>query len=49
MRRVLGLLLDDLGIEVKRYMKPTFARPAPTELSQRIAEEVDVVVEGLAD
>ncbi len=42
-------LCGDRGIEVKRYMKPTFARPAPTELSQRIAEEVDVVVEGLAD
>lgn len=37
------------GIGVKRYTKPTFARPAPTALRQTIAAEVDVVVEGLAD
>ena len=37
------------GITVKRYAKPTFARPAPTELRQQIASEVDVVIEGLAD
>lgn len=42
-------LFDARGIEVKRYQKPTFARPAPTDLSQTIAAEVDVVVEGLAD
>ena len=41
--------LGDRGIEVKRYTKPTFARPAPTDLAQQIAAEVDVVVEGLAD
>jgi len=41
--------LGERGIAVKRYAKPTFARPAPTDLSQQIAEEVDVVVEGLAD
>jgi hypothetical protein len=37
------------GIEVKRYRKPTFTRLAPTAVKQRIAAEVDVVVEGLAD
>ena len=37
------------GITVKRYKKPTFPRPAPIELIQQIASEVDVVVEGLAD
>lgn len=37
------------GAAVNRYRKPTFARPAPTELHQQIATEVDVVVEGLAD
>ena len=42
-------LFSDQGIEVKRYAKPTFARPAPTDLAQTIASEVDVVVEGLAD
>lgn len=37
------------GVDIKRYRKPTFARPAPVALSQRIATEVDVIVEGLAD
>lgn len=37
------------GIAVKRYTKPTFARPAPTALRQQIATEVDAVIEGLAD
>ena len=41
--------LSATGIGVKRYVKPTFARPAPTELRQQIATEVDAVVEGLAD
>ena len=42
-------LFEADGIEVKRYSKPTFTRPAPTDLAQTIAAEVDVVVEGLAD
>jgi hypothetical protein len=42
-------LLGERGIQVKRYAKPTFARPAPTDLAQTIAAEVDVVIEGLAD
>ena len=37
------------GVAVKRYRKPTFARPAPLDLTQQIATEVDLVVEGLAD
>lgn len=37
------------GIGVRRYSKPTFARPAPVELRQQIATEVDAVIEGLAD
>lgn len=41
--------LAALGITVRRYSKPTFTRPAPTELKQKIAAEVDVLVEGLAD
>jgi hypothetical protein len=45
----IGERLTAGGITVKRYEKPTFARPAPTELRQRIATEVDVVIEGLAD
>lgn len=41
--------LGGMGIEVKRYSKPTFTRIAPTELKQQIAAEVDLLVEGLAD
>ncbi|MBT6274713.1 MAG: hypothetical protein HOI95_11330 [Chromatiales bacterium] len=41
--------LVQTGITVKRYIKPTFARPAPTPLRQQIATEVDALVEGLAD
>ena len=42
-------LLTSRGVAVKRYKKPTFTRPAPVDLGQRIASEVDVVIEGLAD
>ena len=38
-----------MGIGVKRYKKPTFTRPAPTELKQQIATECNLVIEGLAD
>ena len=41
--------LAAMGIEVKRYNKPTFTRVAPTELKQQMAAEVDLLVEGLAD
>ena len=41
--------LTQLGITVKRYMKPTVARPAPIPLRQQIVGEVNVVIEGLAD
>jgi hypothetical protein len=37
------------GITVRRYSKPTFAKPAPEELRRRIAAEADFVVEALAD
>lgn len=42
-------LLAERGVAVKRYRKPTFTRPAPADLGQKIASEVDVVIEGLAD
>ena len=42
-------LLSGKGITVKRYMKPTVAKPAPLPLRQQIIGEVDVVIEGLAD
>ena len=41
--------LTERGITVKRYMKPTMARPAPLPLRQQIGTEVDLVFEGLAD
>lgn len=45
----LEALLADRGVNVQRYRKPTFTRTAPTELKQRISDECDVLVEGLAD
>ncbi len=45
----LDAMLSEKGITVKRYSKPTFTRVAPAELKQQIADEVDIVVEGLAD
>ena len=41
--------LNARGLRTKRYMKPTFSRPAPDELQQQIATECDVVIEALAD
>jgi hypothetical protein len=41
--------LTERGITVKRYMKPTVAKPAPVPLSQQIGMEVNLVIEGLAD
>ena len=35
--------------EVIHVKKPTFTRPAPTELLVDLAEQVDFVIEGLAD
>ena len=37
------------GSKLKRYRKPTFAKPAPEELRSRIAAESDFVIEALAD
>ena len=45
----LGELLTGQRVAVKRYKKPSFARPAPTALRQQIAAECQLVVEGLAD
>ena len=42
-------LLAGRGSTVKRYRKPTAGRTLPKDLEQAIVEEVDVVVEGLAD
>jgi hypothetical protein len=45
----LGERLGERGIAFKHYAKPTNTRPAPIALSQQIATEVDVVIEGLSD
>jgi hypothetical protein len=41
--------LQQQGLIVKRYKKPTFARVAPIELKQEISTACDAVVEALAD
>lgn len=42
-------LLHQLGVDTRRYSKPTFTRVAPDSLKQQIATECDLVVEALAD
>ena len=44
-----AMLLSDLGAEVIRYAKPTFARVAPVDLKQEITTQCNVVIEALAD
>ena len=41
--------LTQMGVSVKRYMKPTFAKPAPVDLRHEIATQCDAVIEALAD
>lgn len=45
----LAELLADRGVAVRRYAKPTFARPAPIDLRYEISTTCDVVIEALAD
>ncbi len=42
-------LLTERGATVHRYMKPTFAKPAPVDLRHEIATNCDAVIEALAD
>ena len=42
-------LLAERGLEVRRYRKPTFTKPAPIDLRHEIATQCDVVIEALAD
>jgi hypothetical protein len=37
------------GVTVRRYAKPTFAKPAPVDLRHEIALHCEVVIEALAD
>ena len=45
----LEALLTERGAHVLRYAKPTFTKPAPVDLRQKIAVECEAVVEALAD
>ncbi len=45
----LAELLEERGATIKRYAKPTFTKPAPTDLRQQIASECGAVIEALAD
>ena len=37
------------GLQINRYVKPTFAKPAPADLRREIAEKNGFVIEALAD
>ena len=41
--------LEERGIAVERFSKPTFTKPAPADLRREIETKCDVVVEALAD
>lgn len=41
--------LERRGATVRRYRKPTFAKPAPVDLRHEIAGQCHVVIEALAD
>jgi hypothetical protein len=40
---------DVPGVQIKRYAKPTFTKPAPASLRQEINATNDFVIEALAD
>ena len=42
-------LLAARGVEVLRFRKPTFAKPAPADLRHEITVRCEAVVEALAD
>ena len=45
-----ALLAKELpGVQLKRYAKPTFAKPCPDELRRKIKAECAYVIEALAD
>ena len=41
--------LTELGANVLRFKKPTFAKPAPVDLRHEIATQCELVIEALAD
>jgi hypothetical protein len=45
----LDVRLQERGLRVERFSKPTFAKPAPVDLRHQISTTCDVVIEALAD
>jgi hypothetical protein len=45
----LAALLAARGATVRRYTKPTFAKPAPVDIRRAIAQDCHAVIEALAD
>ena len=45
----LQILLEQRGLLVARFSKPTFTKPAPVDLRHEIATRCDAVIEALAD
>ncbi|TFH24809.1 MAG: hypothetical protein E4H03_02585 [Myxococcales bacterium] len=43
------LLTEEHGASVSRAQKPTFTRPAPTEMVDEVIRGSDAVIEALAD
>lgn len=41
--------ITEVGAQVKRFRKPTFAKPAPVDMRFEIARDCHVVIEALAD
>ncbi len=41
--------LSEMGVDSRRYNKPTFTRVAPVDLKHQIVSECDLVIEALAD
>lgn len=53
-----NILLDELDrlltdaapdVKIRRYTKPTFAKPCPDALRHQIRDDCDFLIEGLAD
>lgn len=42
-------ILEQRGIRVERFRKPTFTKPAPLDLRREILAKCDAIVEALAD
>jgi hypothetical protein len=41
--------LEERGVAVERFKKPTFTKPAPPDLRHEIETKCDLVIEALAD